>query len=263
MKYNALIGTATKQGERMSKPTVLLVDDNVFHRHGVQMYLEHHDFVTLTAVDAQTAWCLAADQQPDVAIIDIVIPPTPQDCANVRHSVGVDLAIRLKRAYSTMGIVLFSSYEDRGHDVLALALEGVLGIAYQLKGIRADSLLKVVYGVMAGQVIIDRHITGVRQAAAEVLDRLPAAERAWTLHALEKLDLLSPREYETARGVGMGYQQRKIAENLSISAKAVENYIYRIYSKLDFNLMSEEHPYLRKDFILAKALLVHDLNNKA
>lgn len=246
----------------MSKHKVLLVEDNVFHRHGVQMYLEHHGFATLTAEDAETASHLAAKQRPNVAIIDIVIPPAPHDSANIRHSVGVDLAVKLKRTYSALGIVLFSSYEDRGRDVLALVLEGMIGIAYQLKGIRADSLLRIIHGVIGGQVLIDRRITGVRLAAAEVLAQLPASEQAWTLHALEQLTQLSPREYETARWIAMGYQQRRIAENMGISPKAVENYIYRIYGKLDFNLMSEEYPYLRKDFILAKALLVHDLDSE-
>ena len=50
----------------MNKHKVLLVEDNVFHRNGVQMYLEHHGFATLTAEDAETAWCLAAEQRPDV-----------------------------------------------------------------------------------------------------------------------------------------------------------------------------------------------------
>ncbi|MBE7531552.1 MAG: hypothetical protein HND44_24095 [Chloroflexi bacterium] len=66
-------------------------------------------------------------------------------------------------------------------------LEGVIGIAYQLKGIRADRLLQIVNGVINGQVIIDRRVTRVRLAAAEVLAQLPTAERAWTLHALEQL----------------------------------------------------------------------------
>lgn len=226
------------------------------------MYLEHHGFATLTAEDAATAWDLATEHRPTVTILDIVIPPAPDKCANIRHSVGVDLAIKLKRAYSAMGIVLFSSYEDRGRDVLALVREGVIGIAYQLKGIRADSLLQIVHGVIGGQVLIDRRITGVRLAAVEVLAQLPAAEQSWTLRALAQLPQLSPREYETARWIAMGYQQRKIAENLCISPKAVENYVYRIYNKLGFNLMSEECPYLRKDFILAKSLLVHDLDSE-
>jgi CheY-like chemotaxis protein len=55
--------------------TLLLVDDDVFNREGLRLYLEREGFRLLEAGDEASAWALALGQPPDVAVVDISIPP--------------------------------------------------------------------------------------------------------------------------------------------------------------------------------------------
>lgn len=70
-----------------------------------------------------------------------------------RHSYGIGLARRIKAALPSLGIVLFSAYEDRGSDVREMVREGTRGLAYKLKGSQPTALLAAIQDVMAGRVV--------------------------------------------------------------------------------------------------------------
>ncbi|MEZ4510370.1 MAG: response regulator transcription factor [Chloroflexota bacterium] len=239
---------------------ILLVDDDEFTRMGLCLYLQEQGYAVVEAGDAAAARVLVAAQKPSVAIIDIEIPETEISANARQNSVGVELAVWLKQHYPTLGIVLFSAYEDRGQELFKLVRQGVRGIGYQLKGSRPGKLLQAVQGVMKGHVVIDAEVTQLRRTAIELLDRLSPAERFWVEQALSSLPQLSPREMEVAQQVALGHMVKGIAELLCLSPKTAENYVGRIYHKLGLSQMHLEPPHLRQVTILAQAFLVYDLS---
>ncbi|MCB9430935.1 MAG: response regulator transcription factor [Ardenticatenaceae bacterium] len=239
---------------------ILLVDDDEFTRMGLCLYLQEQGYTVSEAGDAAVARVLVAEQRPLVAIIDIEIPETKTSNNARQNNVGVELAVWLKQHYPTLGVVLFSAYEDRGQELFKLVQQGIRGIGYQLKGSRPSKLLQAVQGVMKGQVMIDSEVTQLRRAAAELLERLPPTEQYWVKQAVDALTHLTPREMEVAQQVALGHTVKGIAEVLVMAPKTAENYIGRIYHKLGLNQMHLEAPHLRQVTVLAQACLVYDLS---
>lgn len=245
----------------MCAAKILLVDDDVFTRLGLSLYLQQEGFAPLEAGDAQTARELITIYQPEAAIIDIEIPETKHGIHARQSNTGVDLAIQLKALYPTLGVVLFSAYEDRGQAVFDLVRDGMRGIGYQLKGGRPSKLLHALLGVMKGRVMIDTEVTHLRRVALEVLEQLPPLERYWVKQAVDCLSQLTRRETEVAREVALGHTTQGIADALYIAPKTAENYIGRIYHKLYLSQMQIDAPQLRQATILARAFMVYDLSH--
>jgi DNA-binding NarL/FixJ family response regulator len=162
-----------------------------------------------------------------------------------------------------MGIILFSAYEDRGSELFDLLDEGVRGIAYLLKGTRPDTLLKTIGVVAAGRVCLDPEVTPQQRPITYFLNHLAPSERTWVEVASTCIEQLSPREREVADRLAAAHNIKGIATELGITAKSVSNYTQRIYNKLALNSIDEQAPFLRKSVILAKALLLHDLQQES
>ena len=241
--------------------SVLVVDDNAFNRQGVCWYLQQQGYETWEAGDEATAWEMAVTHLPQVAVIDIVIPPAPDEPVKVKYSLGVRLATRLKRAYPAMGVVLFSAYEDRGSAIFDLVREGTRGIAYKLKGRPPADLLRTMHDVLAGRVVIDAEVTNSRLLAAGVWSHLTPAERPWVKSVVAHLSQLTPREKEVVQRLAASHNIGGIAASLSITRKTAENYITQIYKKLALSEMAIQEPRLRQAVILAKGCLIAELQD--
>ncbi len=243
---------------------ILLVDDDAFNREGVRLFLEQEGYAVLEAGDAATAWQVlraARGSLPaaDAAVIDISLPLEPSVKAQPGSSAGIELAGRIKAQLPAFGVVLFSAYEDRGGEVLELIEAGRRGLAYKLKGCQPAALLAALCGVMAGQVIIDPEVTSLRTLADQFLRRLAVEERPWVETAAGQLEQLTPRERAVAERLAAAHNNEGIARELKIQLKSVENYVGRIYRKLD---LTEAPPHLRRTVLLAKACLLADLRGR-
>jgi DNA-binding NarL/FixJ family response regulator len=244
----------------LSPIKVLLVDDNTFHRGGVRRYLKQKGFHVFEAGDEATAWQIASAQTPAVAVIDISIPPSPDQTSHTQYSFGLNLAERLKDTYPTMGVVLFSAYEDRGQEVFAMLHAGKRGLAYKLKGCRPSALLSAIHTVRAGRIEIDPEVQATPPSLlTDVLARLSAVERAWVERVLDNLDGLTPREREVVDLLAASYNTLGIAAALGITPKTADNHISHIYEKLGLNELVNSAPHLRQSSVLAKACLIQDL----
>ncbi|MBI4630976.1 MAG: response regulator transcription factor [Chloroflexi bacterium] len=241
---------------------ILLVDDDVFNREGIRLYLHSKGAEVVEAGDEATAWSLTESASPDVAVLDISIPPSPDSTSRSSQSLGVQLANRIKRAHPDLGVVLFSAYEDRGSEVLEMIREGVRGIAYKLKGCPPSALLSAIHDVMAGRVVIDPEVhANQRGLAEELLKRLTVEERVWVEGAVKEFEHLTPREQEIAHRLAASHNTEGIAQALSLSPKTAENYIGHVYDKLGLNEMGKQAPNLRKAVVLAKACMIFDLSH--
>lgn len=239
---------------------VLIVDDNDFNRDGLALYLRGNGCATLEAGDEATAYALAAEQRPDSAVVDIVIPTAPGGLAQIGRSVGVELARRLKALDPAMGVVLFSAYEDRGAEIWQLIREDVRGVAYVLKGSRPERLLQALDDARAGHIILDGDAAaGKSQLAQELRDHLSPGERPWVERAVRLLPTLSPREAEVVRRLAASHNTQGIVETLGISHKTVEHHVRSLYDKLGLSDVDAAAPTLRKATLLAKACMIYDL----
>jgi DNA-binding NarL/FixJ family response regulator len=239
---------------------ILVVDDDAFNRDGLKLFLSSEGNDVIEAGDEDTAWQLAERERPEAAIIDISIPPDSRSTSSPSHSYGLRLAQRLKQAHPTLGVVIFSAYDDRGGDVLKLIHAGQRGIAYKLKGSHPRTLLAAIRDVLAGRVVIDPDVQFNRRGAAtDLLGQLTPDERPWVERVLENLSQLTAREQDVLHRLAASHNTDGIAKALSVTPKTAENYITHVYDKLGLNEMGREAPHLRKVVILAKACMIRDL----
>lgn len=249
------------EGDASSTRVVLVVDDNAFNRQGLVLYLVSKGYRTVEAGDEATAAALAAADPPVAAVVDIVIPPTPDGRALTGHSVGLQLVRRLKTINPAMGIVIFSAYEDRGSEIWEFVHEGMRGVAYLLKGESPDRLLRALKDTEAGHVVLDiGSVTNTRRLVQEMRARLSADEQPWVERAVRLLPTLTEREWEVTRRLASSHNNVGIAEAMGITPKTVENHIGRIYDKLGLSAVDNHAPQLRKVVLLAKACMIYEFS---
>ena len=129
-------------GKKSADKPILIVDDNVFAREGMAIYLRRKGYASQEAGDTASALKLAKRQQFMAAIVDIVMPAFPGGEAKIGGSEGIHLARKLKKTYPEMGVLVFSAFNDRGSEVLDLAVDGMRGLAYMVKGAHPDKVLQ-------------------------------------------------------------------------------------------------------------------------
>ena len=196
--------------------TVVLAEDSFIVREGIRMLLESTDEVDLVALaeDYDELIAVVADQEPDVVITDIRMPPT-------RSDEGIRAALEIREKRPDIGVVVLSQYAEPGY-VLRLFEHGTAGLAYLLKERVGDldELLAAVEQVTHGGSVIDPKVV-------EVLVSARAAK------AGSKLDRLTRREQEVLEHVAAGKTNAAIARDLYVSERAVEKHINSIFTKLD------------------------------
>jgi DNA-binding NarL/FixJ family response regulator len=204
---------------------VVIADDSGLLRQGLTKLLTEAGVeVVDTAPDAETLIALVDEVSPDVAIVDIKMPPT-------FTNEGAKAAVELRARHPELGILLLSqSLESRY--VADLARESPRGFGYLLKDrvVDVDVLVGALETVVAGGTVMDpdvvAHLLG-RQSLAVQLARLSERERA-------VLELMA-----------QGYSNAGIAERLVIETKTVESHVARIMAKLDLHQAPEEHRRVR------------------
>jgi DNA-binding NarL/FixJ family response regulator len=204
---------------------VVIADDSGLLRQGLTSLLtEARVEVVGTAPDAGTLITLVAEVVPDVAVVDIKMPPT-------FTNEGARAAVELRARHPELGILLLSqSLESRY--VADLARDSPQGFGYLLKDRVVDVavLVGALETVVAGGTVMDpdviAHLLG-RQSLAAQLTRLSERERT-------VLELMA-----------QGYSNAGIGERLVIETKTVESHVARIMAKLDLHQAPDEHRRVR------------------
>ena len=186
--------------------SLLLVDDHAVVRDGLKMYLSlEPDFhVVGEASDGAEALKLARQLQPDVVIMDLLMP--------VMDGIAATAAIR-QELPDTEVVALTSVLEDTS--ITAAIRAGAIG--YLLKDTKAPDLLRAIRGAADGQVQLSP------QAMARLVQevRAPAGP-----------EMLTDRETEVLCLVAGGLSNREIARSLQIGEKTVKTHVSSILSKL-------------------------------
>jgi DNA-binding NarL/FixJ family response regulator len=200
---------------------VVIADDAVLLREGAVRLLEEAGFeVVAQAGDAEDLLRKVRAHKPDVAIIDVRMPPDNLDD-------GLRAALVIREELPFVGILLLSQYvEDRYlGELLATGAEGV---GYLLK----DRLAEV-----------ERLADAVRRVAARgsVLDPEVVARMLGRSRGEGPLDVLTGREREVLGLMAEGRTNRAIAGELFLSERAVERHVTSIFTKLDLPPTEQDH----------------------
>jgi DNA-binding NarL/FixJ family response regulator len=199
--------------ERRSRPLrVVIADDAALVRDGVAALLRDHGVeVAATAADAAELHEAVARHMPDVALVDIRMPPTFID-------EGLVAAERIRAGFPDVGVLVLSQHLDARY-ALRVAERNPARTGYLLKDRVTDSrvLFDALERIASGGCVIDR-------AVAEGL-----VSRA---SALARIDELTDREREVLALVAEGRSNRAIAERLVVTHKTVESHIGQVFLKL-------------------------------
>jgi DNA-binding NarL/FixJ family response regulator len=192
---------------------VVVAEDSAVLRDGLVQLLTDRGFVVLRAVgDAISLEQAVAADPPDVAVVDIRMPPTFTD-------EGLRAAIGLRRSHPDVGILVFSQYVETRYASKLLA-GGAAGIGYLLKDRVADvaEFVEALVRVASGGTALD----------PEVVTQLMGASRR-----TDTLVTLSGREREVLELMAEGRTNSAVATSLVISEGAVEKHVANIFAKLD------------------------------
>ncbi|HEV3376822.1 MAG TPA: response regulator transcription factor [Thermoleophilaceae bacterium] len=200
---------------------VVIADDAVLVREGAARLLEEAGCeVVAQAGDADDLLRKVRAHKPDVAIVDVRMPPGNEDD-------GLKAALTIRDELPDVGILLLSQYvEDRY--LAQLLAQGAEGVGYLLKDriAEVERLGEAVQRVAAGGSVLDPEVV------AQMLGRARAEG---------PLDALTGREREVLKLMAEGRTNRAIAAELFISERGIERHVTSIFTKLGLPTTEQDH----------------------
>jgi serine/threonine-protein kinase len=200
---------------------VVLADDSVLFRTGLARIVADAGLrVTGHAGNAEELLALVRETPPDVAIVDIRMPPT-------QTTEGLAAAGQIRRENPGVGVLLLSHFIETQHVMMLLA-DGANGLGYLLKDRVSDidDFCDAVRAVGSGRSAID----------PEVVSRLVATRRSRDL-----LADLTDREREVLALMAEGRSNLAIGQRLFLSHKTVEAHVRSIFGKLMLEPAPDDH----------------------
>ena len=197
---------------------VLLCDDQTLMRQGLRLLLHGEGGVNVVgeAADGAEALRLAAELQPDVALMDLRMPKMD----------GVEATRRMPTACPTVRVLVLTTYGD---DALVRAALAAGASGYLLKDAEPSDIVAAIQAVRRGGVWLQT--PGAASLLASLAQGTPARSDQPPPVAREN-EGLTPRELEVVRLIARGYDNRQIADALVVSEATVKTHINNIFSKL-------------------------------
>jgi DNA-binding NarL/FixJ family response regulator len=206
----------------VSEPlTVVIGEDDVLLREGIVRLLAEAGFeVVAQTGDAEELLRRALAHRPDVAVVDVQMPPGREDD-------GLRAALELRRQRPDTAILVLSQFYEE-HYAQELIAERAEGVGYLLKERVGDveAFIDALNRVAGGGTALD----------PEVVARMLGRRRED-----RPLDRLSPREQDVLAAMAEGKSNRGIAESLFVTQAAVEKHITSIFDKLGLDPGPTEH----------------------
>jgi DNA-binding NarL/FixJ family response regulator/class 3 adenylate cyclase len=200
---------------------VVLADDSVLLREGIARLLAESGFdVVAQSGNADDLMRHVAMHKPDVAVVDIRMPPTHTD-------EGLRAAHMIRQSHPECGVLVLSQYVEAGY-ALDLLAESTEGVGYLLKDRVAD---------------IEQFASAVRRVAegGSALDPAVVGELFDRKRRDDPVDGLTPREREVLELMAEGRSNQAIADRLYITLRAVEKHVTSIFSKLGLPASTADH----------------------
>jgi DNA-binding NarL/FixJ family response regulator len=206
----------------VSEPlSIVIGEDDVLMREGIVRLLTEAGFEVLAQTgDAEDLLRRALAHRPDVAVVDVRMPPGGEDD-------GLRAALELRRQRPETGILVLSQFYEE-HYAQELIGQRAEGVGYLLKERvgDVDAFIDAVNRVAAGGTALD----------PEVVARMLGRRREDS-----PVDRLTPRERDVLAAMAEGKSNKGIAESLFVSQAAVEKHITSIFDKLELDPGPTEH----------------------
>jgi DNA-binding NarL/FixJ family response regulator len=200
---------------------IVVADDSFLFREGLVRLLTEAAFdIVGEAGDADALLTVVAETEPDVAIVDIRMPPT-------HTTEGLDAARQLGNTHPSVGVLVLSQYVEAGY-AQRLFEDHSAGRGYLLKDSVGDldALASAVRQIADGGSVVDPEVV------ATLVGR-PSQKSA--------LDVLTEREQEILSLMAEGASNGAIGESLFLSQRTVESHVRAIFQKLDLPPTDEVH----------------------
>jgi DNA-binding NarL/FixJ family response regulator len=200
---------------------VVIADDSVLFREGIAQLLQRAGFeIAGQSGTAEDLILKVRSYEPDVAIVDIRMPPTHTD-------EGMRAAREIRERHPKVGVLVLSQYVEAPY-MMELLQGDIAGVGYLLKdrirdvGEFADAVRRVADGGSAFDPMVVSRLVGRRQGE-------------------DPLDSLTPREREVLELMAQGRSNQAIAEKLVVTPGAVEKHVRSIFGKLGLPVSAEDH----------------------
>ncbi len=199
---------------------MVVADDDVLLRAGIVSLLGRSGFeVVGEAGDPDALMALVRELVPDLALVDIRMPPT-------QTIEGLEAARMIREEFPDMGVLVLSAHVEVDHAMTLLA--GGRGIGYLLKSRVVD---------------VDDFVDSVRRVArgGSVVDPALVQELVSANHRDDPLSVLSPRELEVLELMAEGRSNAGIGTHLWVTEGTVEKHVKSILQKLDLQETGADH----------------------
>jgi DNA-binding NarL/FixJ family response regulator len=195
----------------MTRLRILLADDHAVVREGLKSLINAQADMQVVgeAASGRSAWQLAAQELPDVVVMDVSMPDMG----------GAEATELIRREFPSIRVLALTVHEVDGY-LRRLLEAGATG--YILKRAAAEELVRAIRQVAAGGVCIDP------QLAAETVSAMVGTTRRST--AVE--ETLTDRETQVVKLLARGHINREIAQELDLSVKTIEVHKARALEKL-------------------------------
>ena len=200
---------------------VVLADDSVLLREGIARLLTEAGFeIAAQSGTGDDLLRHVAMHRPDVAIVDIRMPPTHTD-------EGLRAAQEIRERHPGVGVLVLSQYVEPGY-ALELLSESAEGVGYLLKDRVSD---------------VDEFTTAVRRVAegGSALDPAVVNQLVGRKRQHDPIGELTPREREVLELMAEGRSNQAIAERMFVTLRAVEKHVTSIFTKLGLPAAAEDH----------------------
>jgi DNA-binding NarL/FixJ family response regulator len=200
---------------------VVIAEDSPLLREGIAHVLAEHGIEVVAEVGDATALRQAVERlKPDLAIVDVRMPPTQTD-------EGARAAVEIRSEHPEVSVLLLSQVVEAQH-ALKLFSDQPQGFGYLLKDrvLAIDDFIQSVHRVAGGGTAID----------PEVVSQLLGRRRAH-----DPLEELTPRERDVLALMGEGRSNHGICQALYLSPKTVESHVHSIFAKLGITATPDEH----------------------
>jgi DNA-binding NarL/FixJ family response regulator len=200
---------------------LILADDSLLLREGISRLLVEAGFqVVGLASTGEEALAQVERHNPDVAIVDIRMPPTHSD-------EGLKAAQEIRARHPYVGVLVLSQYVELGLAARLLA-ENAAGMGYLLK----DRITN-----------LDEFAAAIRRVGAggSALDPAIVSQLLGRRRDDDVLEHVTPREREVLALMAEGYSNQAIADRLVVTVRAVEKHVTSIFDKLGLPATTDSH----------------------
>jgi DNA-binding NarL/FixJ family response regulator len=200
---------------------VVIADDSVLLREGMARLLEDAGFeIVGQAGDADELMLPVRSWKPDVAIVDIRMPPTQTD-------EGLRAAKEIRESHPDIGVLVLSQYVETAY-AMELLQDSAEGVGYLLKDRVAD---------------VDQFTGAVRRVGegGSALDPAIVSLLVGRRRGSGPLDQLTPREREVLELMAEGLSNNAVAGRMFVTERAVEKHVTSIFGKLRLPASPEAH----------------------